>query len=320
MTIFQKHVKIDVRRLKQLALLMMSLLISSAYGYADTDSRMIVEVAANEQGQVPAVQEAIEQALPVLWDRVVEDSARMSLSDKIKGTPFLLRVVPHAGGVQVTFNSQRVWQYLDEHEIAYLKEAPRLNLQIQMINQDDNRMPKTAGAILSYGEEIALARGMVLDQHAPALVANWRWLDASQIYLSVQGSSILAGYSETRSVETGDPLAQLQAWVKELLLKVRDTKSTDVVGVVAGAAVQKHDDGIEFVLTIEQASSLSEQVVLEDSLRQNSRVKAMIPVYLSRTSRQYRMLLQGEDDAWITAWFQRRGMQIIPTPYGWLVQ
>ncbi|MDX8404280.1 MAG: hypothetical protein R8K54_07725 [Mariprofundaceae bacterium] len=308
------------RLLGSLLLLAVSLLMLSTYSDAATDPRMVVEIVADEEGKVPAVEDAIQQALPVLWDRIVEDFARPSLSDKIKATPFLFRVLPHPNGVQVTFNQQRVWQYLDQHGIAYLREAPRLNLQIQMINQNDMSMPKTAEALQAFAQGTALARGIVLDEKAPMLIANWRWVDATQVYLSVQGNSELAEFSEMRTVEAGDPLVQLQAWMEELLLKVRNThpEQTDVMADMP--IKQMWDNGIELILTIEQPASLSEQVVLEDALRQNSKVSALIPTHLSATSRQYRMLLNGEDDTWITAWFQRRGMQVSPTPSGWLVQ
>lgn len=308
------------RPLKQLFLLVVSLLILSTYSYAVSDPRMVVEVVADEEGKVPAVEDAIKQALPVLWDRVVVDSARYSLSDRIKATPFLLRVVPHSDGVQVTFNQQRVWQYLDQHYIAYLKEAPRLSFQIQMINQNDIRMPKTAEALQTFAEDAALARGIVLDEKAPVLMASWRWLNTSQVYLSVRGNSLLAEFSETRTIDANDPLVQLQAWVKELLKKVRDAQIAEAGVVIEKPGKLKWDNGIELILIIEQPASLSEQVILEDALRQNSKVKALIPTYLSAASRKYRMVLNGEDDVWIRAWFQRRGMQITPTPHGWLVQ
>ncbi len=307
--------------LKQLLLLAAGLMLLSSYSYADTDPRMVIEITADEEGHLPPVEEAIQQALPILWDRVVEGTTRASLSDRIEATPFLLRVVPHPDGIQVTFNRQRVWQYLDQHHIAYLREAPRLNLHIQMTNQNDISMPKTAAALLSYAESIALERGIVLDHNAPMLMASWRWLDTSQVYLSVQGHSVLAGFSETRNLESGDPLAQLQAWVSELLMKIRDAYIVNrSVMPDMSAKQQVRDGGIELILTIEQPAGLSSQVALEDALRQNSRVKAVIPTYLSAMSRQYRVLLKDKDDAWLEAWFRHRGMQITPTPYGWLVQ
>lgn len=308
------------RPLKQLLLLAVSLLILSTNSYADSDPRMVVEVVADEEGNVPSVEKAIQRALPVLWDRIVEDSARPALSNKIKATPFLLRVVPRSDAVQVTFNQQRVWQYLDQNFIAYLKEAPRIKLQIQMINQNDTSMPKTAEALQAFAESAALKRGVVLDDKAPVLMATWRWLNASEVYLTVRGNSLLTEYSETRTVEADDPLVQLQVWVKDLLLKVRTAHIAATTTVAEQPVKKKWEDGIELILTIEQPASLPEQVVLEDAFRQNSRVKALIPTYLSANRREYRVLLNGEEDAWISAWFQRRGMQVSPTPYGWLVQ
>jgi len=307
--------------LKRLFFLVAGLLILSAYGYAETDPRMVVEVPADERGNMPPVQEAIQQALPLLWDRVIESSVRATVSDKTKATPFLLRVVPHAGGVQVTFNQQRVWQYLDQQQIGYLKEAPRLGLQIRMINQNDTEMPKTASALYAHAEKFASARGVIIDSNAPLLTLSWRWLGARQVHLSVSGNPALEPLSGMRELDKGDPLVQLQAWLEELLLKARDgSGSRDPETVVAQPSREVRDGGIELLLTIEQPATLPEQVVLEEALRQHDRVKSLIPVHLSAGSRQYRLLLMGENDNWLQTWFSRRGMQAYPTPEGWRVQ
>ncbi len=306
--------------LKQLTVLMVSMLMLSTYSYADSDPRMVIEVGADEQGKVPAVQEAIQLALPVLWDRVVVDSARSSVSDSMKATTFLLRVVPQSDHVEVTFNQDRVWQYLDQKQIAYLKEPIRLNLKIEMVNSSGNGMPKTAEALQTYAQGVAKARGILLDAGAPLLQAKWRWLDAVQVYLKVDGESWLTGFSETRSMQTGDPLEQLQAWVESLLIKAR---STYVAGSTAAAepAIEQPSDGtLVLLLTIEQPATLPAQVVFEDSLRQNRHVKQLVPTFLSGNSRQYRMVLHHADDSWLTDWFRRRGMQATATVDGWLVR
>lgn len=306
--------------IKYIVLLAISLLALSTTSYADTDPRMVVEVGADEQGNVPAVQDAIQLALPVLWDRVVEDSDRSSVSDSMRATTFLLRVVPQSDHVEVTFNQDRVWQYLDSKEIAYLKEPLRLNLQIQMANSSGNTMPKTAEALLGYAQGVAKARGIVLDTRAPLLQANWRWLDSTQLYLKVEGDSRLTGYTETRSMSAGNPLEQLQSWVEALLMKARSTYTTNVTTPAEATIEQPTDGTMAVLLTIDLPATLATQVVVEDSLRQNSHVKLLVPTFLSANSRQYRMVLHTADDRWIADWFSRRGMQATATVDGWLVQ
>ena len=306
--------------IKYVVLLTITLLALSTTSYADTDPRMVVEVGADEQGQVPAVQEAVQLALPTLWDRVVEESARASVSDSMKATSFLLRVVPHSDHVEVTFNQDRVWQYLDSKQVAYLKEPLRFNLQIQMINSSGNAMPKTAESLLTYAQGVAKAHGIVLDKSSPLLQANWRWLDGAQLYLKVDGESNLTGYTETRSMQAGDPLEQLQAWVAGLLMKARSTDPAQVATAAEPTIEQPTDGTMVLLLTIEQSSTLATQVVFEDSLRQNSHVKLLVPTFLSANSRQYRMVLHTADDSWLAEWFRRRGMQATATVDGWLVQ
>jgi len=298
-----------------------SLLMLTTQGYAQPDSRMVVEILADDEGAVPTVQQAIKQALPLLWDRIVDSKARGSLSVGIKATPFVQRVIPQGESVLVTFNPARVWQYLDQHEIPYLKEPPQINLMVQMINQNGSQMPQTAELLQDYAESSVEARGIMLSQSAPALIVVWQWIDTSQINLTVRGNTALAEFSEIRNIEAGDPLAQLQNWMDEILLTARDAHTIGLTQPDEMLSKRETRDGdIEAVLIIEQSATLSAQVALEDALRQHEKVEALIPIYLSALSRQYRLQLRGKEDAWVIEWFQRRGMQVSPTPHGWLVR
>ncbi|MFC1626113.1 hypothetical protein ACFL19_00265 [Pseudomonadota bacterium] len=305
----------------RLAVALFSLFFLMPYAYAEADSRMVVEIQADEEGRVPSVQEAIKQALPLLWDRLVDSKARKSLSDGMKATQFLQRVLPTGNGVQVSFNEARVWQYLDQQEIPYLKEAPRINLMIQMSNQNGADMPQTVELLRANAESVAKARGVLLSESGRALIVAWRWIDNSQVNLMVRGTTALAEFSEARKIETGDPLSQLQRWMEEVLLAARDANISNPDETAAMPSLKKkRDGGIEVLLTIEQPATLPAQVALEDALRQHEKVESIIPSYLSAASRQYRLQLKGEEDAWVQEWFQRRGMQVLPTPQGWLVR
>jgi hypothetical protein len=305
---------------KYLAVFLFALLVGAGLANADSDPRMVVEISADEQGKIPAVQDAIQLALPVLWDRIILQSSRSSLSDSMKAMPFLLRVVPHTNGMQVTFNPERVWQYLDQHQIAYLKVAPHLNFEFGMVNRSGDSMPKTVDALRQHAQSVASKWGIQLDPASPLIVANWHWLDASQLYLNVQSDTALAQLSETRKMNAGDPLAQLQAWVEELLLKAREGTVETSAPETPIDMVQQADGVYSMILTISQQATLPAQVVMEDALRQDAHVKAVIPRFLSSDTRQYRILLTGMDDSWVEAWFRHRGMQATPSPDGWLVQ
>ncbi len=299
--------------------LVVAFALFSTVSYAQGDPRMVVEITADEQGNMPAVQDAIQQALPVLWDRLVEPAARSTLSDKVRATPFVLRVVPQNDRIQVIFNQDRVWQYLDQQKIAYLKESPRFDLKIRMINSNGGDMPKTEEALQAYAGERAARYGMVLTTDAPSVILNWRWLDRASLYLSIEGDSALSGFSETKSLESGEALEQLQAWIDSLLVNMRNSALTKTKETSEPPAVEPVKNELELLITIEQSSTLPAQVVLEDALRHETAVKAVIPLLLSADRRQYRVLLNAPDDRWVATWFRRRGMQAESTPAGWLV-
>jgi len=300
-------------------LLIAAMTLFSAVAHAQSDSRMVVEITADEQGVMPTVKEAIQQALPILWDRLIEPEARASLSDNMRATPFVLRVLPQHDRIRVTFNQERVWQYLDEKNIAYRKEPPRFSLHTRMINSNGSDMPKTAEALQAYASGRAATYGVLIEPDAPSLTMKWQWLDRSRLYLKVEGDSALDGYSETRTLASEDALAQLESWVDALLTKMRDASQPNGEMVETDASATEPANELELRITIDQPSTLSAQVVLEEALRHEASVKSVIPVLLSANRRQYRILLHAPDDRWVAAWFRRRGMQAEPTPDGWLV-
>jgi len=288
--------------------------------HAQNDPRMSIDVGKGRQGEMPSVKDAVQQALPLLWDRVLPVKARSSVSDNINATSFLQRVVPSADSVQVIFNEERVWNYLDQQQIVYLKDAPHLNLQIQMYNQNDVAMSQTVSALQRYAEGVAAARGIVLDPAAVQVSATWRWMDASQIVLMVRIGNDAEPVSDTRQLSGGDPLVLLQKWLEELMLGLRDSSFAGGNEPVIEQANPQAPVGYNVLLTIESPASLPEQIVLEEALRQSSRVRSLTPVYLSASSRQYRLVLKEGDSGWIEGWFRKRGMQARPSTEGWIVR
>lgn len=298
---------------------LLAVLMLTTQAYAQNDPRMVVEIVKNEQGELLSIQDAIGEALPRLWDRILPVASRGSVSDSVNATPFLQRVVPHGGGLQVIFNEQRVYQYLDQQQVVYLKEVPHLNVEIRMFNQNDLAMPKTVDVLRAYAEEVAKDRGIVLDAGAVPVTATWRWLENGQLSLNVRGKGLDEPVSEIRPVTAGEELEQLQGWVAELILQLRD-RSLSGIDASAGEVGEVVRNEAELLLTIEQRASLPEQVALEEALQLNDRVELLQPIYLSSGSRQYRLRLREYDDSWIKGWFARRGMLAQQTVDGWIVR
>lgn len=313
---------------------------------AGGDMRLQVEVVPDEEnGSVQAlrtdVKKAVELALPVLWDRLIPVHARHDMPEDAQGLGLLLRASPTADGMNITFNRSRVWQYLKKRNVPFIDAPPAFNVIVHMYNLAGIAMPQSAALLAGYAREEAARWGYEVREDAPALVLNWRWQDQQQVSLSVRGNSRLPEFAETRMLEAGDPLPQMQAWLLEVMLKARDAYASDAMiadsaavataggapdaggaGVATGTlpGVSVPMSGLERMLTINRHATLPEQVLFEDALRRHPRVAALVPYLLSNNVQQYRLVLKSADDRWLIEWFARNGMQLSPRPDGWLAQ
>lgn len=287
---------------------------------AQGDARMSVRIDF-EEGEQLSLQQSVSKALPTLWDRIVMRVSRDAVPN-VNATSLLLKAVPDASGVLVEFNPQRTFDFLKQNRIEYIEQQPRLNLVIQMWNQNGIEMIQSEQLLLQEAHAIADQRGLILDESGASLILNWRWLDGSTVSYMQRGNSALPESGEIRSFGSGDPLEQLRVWISDTLLAARDAEAS--AKMVAGGESQpgkiRTAEGIETVLIIERAASLPEQVILEEALEKHPAVAALIPKFISFDTRQYRLLLKGQSDEWVPSWFRRRGMQVSPTPQGWLVQ
>ncbi|MDQ7010985.1 MAG: hypothetical protein Q9M29_04115 [Mariprofundaceae bacterium] len=305
---------------------------------AGSDMRLQVEVLPDEEnGSAQAlrtdVKKAVDLALPALWDRLVPVHARHDMPEDGQGLGLLLRASPTADGMNITFNRSRVWQYLKKRNVPFIDAPPAFNVIVHMYNLAGIAMPQSAALLAGYAREEAARWGYQVREDAPALVLNWRWLDQQQVSLSVRGNSRLPEFAETRMLEAGDPLPQMQAWLLEVMLRARDAYASDAMtagsaavatagGAAAGAlpGVPVPMSGLERMLTIHRHATLPEQVLFEDALRRHPRVAALVPYLLSNDVQQYRLVLKSADDHWLMEWFARNGMQLSPRPDGWLAQ
>jgi len=309
---------------------------------AGDDTRLQVEVVPDEEnGSAQAlrtdVRKAVDLALPVLWDRLIPVHARHDMPADAQGLGLLLRASPTAEGMHITFNHGRVRQYLESRNIPFIETPPAFNVIVHMYNLAGIAMPQSAALLADYAREEAVRWGYEVREEAPALVLNWRWLDQQQVSLSVRGNSRLPEFVETRILEAGDPLPQMQAWLLEVMLKARDAYASDAMiaavaaegatGVATAGAAEGASPGmpappagLERMLTINRHATLPEQVLFEDALRRHPRVAALVPYLLSNHVQQYRLMLKSADDRWLIEWFARNGLQLSPRPDGWLAQ
>jgi len=309
------------------------------YAVAAADARMQVDVVAETEAVEVSwlhanVREAAALALPQLWGRIVPQYALGMIPKRVKAVRFMKKASPTETGIRITFHQQRVLNYLKAHALPYVAEQPALNVVIQLYNEDGRPMGETTNALLELANNEADAMGYRIDDQGASLVLFWRWLDDRQVSLSVRGNSKLSEYAETRMVTTADPLEQLKVWMSEVLLKARDAYIEVTVVETEGLELAPDQFNplndlamqpitkpeVELLLTIQRETSLADQVLFEQDLRQDPHILELSLRQVNRDGQQYRLQLKGSDDQWLTQWFARRGMTLIPTIEGWVVQ
>ncbi|RMH61186.1 MAG: hypothetical protein D6678_04060 [Zetaproteobacteria bacterium] len=72
----------------------------------------------------------------------------------------------------------------------------------------------------------------------------------------------------------------------------------------------------EVELEIDRVASLTEQVLLESDLRQDTRVALLLPHMLAHDRRSYRIRTT-DNAAWLVNWLTRRGFEVQRTSSGW---
>jgi len=314
--------------------LLLLLLLLPQLALAADDPRMQVEVLADSNKGITTdylhanIRKAADMALPQLWRRVVLQSAQKQIPKGVKAVQFLQRVSPTANGVSVEFNQRRVISFLKKNKIAHLADLPAWNLSVQISNASGRSMPESAAMLKSRAGSTGKTWGYAIDGAQESLVLHWRWLDSRKITLSVRGTSRLGEYSETRTVGSGDPFRQLNPWLSEVLLKARDahasnaivTKAAPTSATVAATGMTPNVQKEPMILSIERRASLPEQVLFEEELRRDPRIVDLSLRQVNRDGQQYRLLLKGSDDQWLTQWFKRRGLTLTSTVEGWVAR
>ncbi len=282
------------------------------------DFRMTVEIPAEGKASAqPSLAAVMRQAVPVLWDRLIPQEERVK-AKVLTGTPRMVsRIVPAKDVTRVEFDRQAVFDYLGRAHMAFMASPPVFHLAIKMRNSVGMPMPQTEALLLQYAEDMARRWGFRLSVSAPELVINWIWVDAHRAMLSLEGAAAPPdAVEQERDIGEEDPLAFMQAWLKTILLDTRDR-----LGASHNQKKAIPQDGRTIVwLLIERPLSLGEQAVLEDAIRSDPRVVRLIPHTYSHQRLRYRLIVAGQDTAWVAEWFRQRAFQVSPAPDGWHLQ
>ena len=306
--------------IRTIALLFCCYLGAINAAYAQEDARFQIPLNF-EHNKIPTLPEQVKQALPLLWQRIVTQDALSSIPANANAMSLLLRVHPQNQGSIIVFNPSRVWAYLETEKIAHIRDIPAFNLQIKLTNAFGSSMQKSEDELLAYAKHQAEELGIVITPQAPLLAIHIQWLDDIQAQLSVRGQSRLAEFSETRTLDMGDPFLNIQQWLLNTLIRARDAYVWQPKSLTPDMPSEvTNNNALKLILTIEQDASLSEQIALETALKHDPRVKQLTPRYLNHHSRQYLMELKQPDDSWVNHWFAQRGMHATPNAQGWRIQ
>ncbi|TLS68688.1 hypothetical protein FEF65_03040 [Mariprofundus erugo] len=318
----------------------MALCLAVETAWAAPDSRMQVLVEPDEaQGSTLAslqtnITGAAELALPRLIQRIVPVHSRRNVPGNVKAITLVQRAIPGESGVTVDFQPRRVFAWLKANNIPVITEQPAWHLSVELQSAAGRTMTESAALLEQHAREVAAEDGFVLDDSASGLIVAWHWLDGRTVSLSVRGNTPLGEYAETRTLGSGDPVAQLTPWLDEVLLRARDSyvepaavpvaddASSQEPAAIAGAAlpvVPPVQDGY-LLLKVQRQASLPEQILFEDELRHDRRILDLSLRQVNQDGQQYRLHLKGADDQWLGEWFRRRGMSLTPTIEGWVAQ
>jgi len=291
--------------------LMLLLLVPFPATAQQADARLNVELGEETVMQgAPDTNALLDEALPVLWDRIVPVANRASADGLGRDSRMVARIIPGRATTLVEFHGERVFEVLREAHIPAIVTAPRFHLLISVRNVPGQEMQQTGQLLVQEAEHFARLHGIELSDGGAGLVLSWHWLDATHAELSVRGQTRLAEFVETREITDADSLPALQAWLDEVLLRARDAYAFVPGTPVDDGMTGMTADDFRVHITVRRSGSLLEQVALEDSLARDPRVRRLLPETLSITMQRYALKLEGGDTSWLGEWFARRGYRL----------
>jgi len=301
---------------------------------AQADSRFIILL--DKSTAAKTLDGKIQQALPALWDRILPLNTRVS-PPLVSNPQTLLRGI-QTGKKSITLelNDSAVWALLAQQGIPMLRRILHVRLNIALLNVEEKPMLHSERLLAQEAATLARRWGIVLDDSASEVNMTFSWLDDTDVSLLMTGSALLADINENKTIR-GDSFVFLQTWLRDVLLQLRDTLAADDIitlpPVRAKASMSdpyadQDDaeattpvpafDGI--LLVIRKAMTLSQQLLFEQAMEKEQRVRALLPLSFSSDEQRYALQLRGDDALWLKAWFSKLGMHASKQQQGWLIR
>jgi len=285
--------------------------------FAAADERFLVSLQ-DESASELTIRQATKLALPVLWARVVPFAALEKSKSWPVATSLVLRFKPTSYGADVEFNPNQVRKFLHKRGVKMIQQQPYWNLSVHVLGfaEQGNMLAKD---LLNSAYEMADTYGFALGANGRKLMLTFSPVadvyGELQLHVDVQGD-----FSANMLEETNVPMQayteyQLQSFLKQVLLNIRDAYQDDMKFDAVSNVV---------LLRIEAEHELASQVMLEQALLKLAVVESIVPTLLQKQRREYRLVLRDGDDSWVPSWFAAYGMKATKQPegslYDWLVE
>jgi len=290
------------------------------------DTRLHIHLDRHDMVDAANLKAQAKQAWPILLDRVVTLASRSQVPATIRPFPLLLKAQTVTDGSVLIFHGGRLWQRLHAAHIAYLAKAPAFYLRLQLTNPSGLAMPQSTQELMQFAWEQQQPLGILLHDQphatAPLLDIRMQWITPNTLHVYVQGQSQLAEFSKTINV-SGDPVSGAEQLLRDILLQARDAYATTAEEISTESLPAVPDEAIAITrlrLEIQRRSSLSEQLLLETSLRADPHVAGLQPSVLNGDRQVYQLTLKHADQQWIIDWFAHRGMATEHAATGWIIR
>ena len=285
--------------------------------FAAADERFLVSLQ-DEGASELTIRQATKLALPVLWARVVPFDALEKSKSWAVATSLVLRFKPTSFGANVEFNPNQVEKFLRKRGIKMIQEQPFWNLDIHVAGFAEQG-DMLAKDLLNTAYEMSDTYGFSLGANGRKLMLTFSPVTdvygELQLHVDVQGDFSADLLQQTNMPMQGYTDYQLQAFLKQVLLNIRDAYQDDMKFDAVSNVV---------LLRIEAEHELASQVMLEQALLKLAVVESIVPTLLQKQRREYRLVLRDGDDSWLPSWFAAYGMKAIKQPegslYDWLVE
>ncbi|MBF0281577.1 MAG: hypothetical protein HQM07_03305 [Zetaproteobacteria bacterium] len=292
--------------------------ISNSAHTQEYDPRMTITIE-NQTNVNQSMKLAIEQ----LWQRLVPIDAIPRIPPTTSAK-FLPRIQQLKNGLQIHFDADRVWSFLNEKNIPSMREPQPMHLQLSVYHAYGLAATELTTGLQNYAEQVTPAWGIQLQQeNNNAISLLWEWRnDGEQVHLTISHTNGQPSHDEIRTIssQNGHAIEALQAWLLEILLHEREVlwqrnQQNSLTEKTFAEPIRN------FTLSIARNDDLASQVALEDALMQLPQVLTLTPIEIDQQQRKYIIKIRGFDLTWLSVWLNEHGLEEVTFEQdGWHAQ